>query len=151
MDVSDDNWWSSAFDKNGASVADWAPGLDGLQGTADDLGTFYASGYDAGAGGTNVITAVDDTSSFSFSFTLDPGASWTGGWEFLVDGSKYHLGTAGSPGGWVENFFGDYGTGGGLAGNMGSGYYVIPEPATIALLASGLVGLGLRHKRRKRR
>lgn len=139
MDVSDDNWWSSAFDKNGVWVDDWAPGPDGVQGTGDDLGTFYASGYDSGAGGTNVITAVNDASTFSFDFTVDSG-TWNGAWEFLVDGSKYTLGTASSPGGWDKNFFGDYGTGGDLSGNMGSGY-VVPEPSTILLLGAGLLGL----------
>ncbi len=145
MDVSDDNYWSSAFDKNGAWVADWAPGPDGLQGTGDDLGTFYQSGYDNGSGGTTVITAVVDASTFSFSFTVDSG-TWNGQWEFLVDGSKYTLGTASVPGSWVENFFGDYGAGGGLSGNMGSGY-LAPEPATLGLLVLG--GLALLRRRRK--
>jgi hypothetical protein len=139
MDVSEDNWWSSGFDKNGSWVTDWAPGPDGLQGTGDDLGTFYASGYDNGAGGTNIITAVNSSATFSFDFTVDSG-TWNGQWEFLVDGSKYTLGTASSPGYWVENFFGDYGTGGDLSGNMGDGY-TVPEPATICLLGLGVLSL----------
>jgi len=146
MDVSPNSFYSSAFNKNGAWVADWAPGPDGVQGTADDLGTFYSSGYDAGAGGTNVITAVGSSSTFSFTFTLDSGATWNGQWEFLVDGSKYQLGTAASPSGWVEDFFGGYGTGGGLDGNTGTGY-LVPEPATMALLSLGAAAL-LRRRRK---
>jgi hypothetical protein len=142
MDVSDSNWWSSAFDEAGSWVDDWAPGPDGVQGTTDDLGTFYSSGYDNGSGGTNVITAVSDSATYSFDFTVDSG-TWNGAWEFLVDGSKYELGTAASPQGFVENFWGGYGTGGDLDGNTGSGYYV-PEPATL-LLAS--FGLGLLRRR----
>jgi hypothetical protein len=148
MDVADENWYSSAFDKSASWVADWAPGPDGIQGTSDDLGTFYSAGYDAGAGGTNVITAVNDASTFSFDFTVDSG-TWNGQWEFLVDGSKYYLGTASSPSGWVENFFGDYGEGGGLSQNMGSGY-AVPVPAAVWLLGSGFVGLvGIRRRSRQ--
>ena len=145
MDVPDENWWSSAFDGAGAWVKDWAPGPDGTQGTGDDLGTFYSSGYDGGAGGTNVTTAVDDTSSFSFDFTVDTG-TWNGQWEFLVDGSKYELGTAEQPEGWEEDFYGGYDTGGDLAGNTGTGY-LVPEPATMGLLAMG--GLALLRRRRR--
>ncbi len=137
MDVSHDYFYSAAFDKNGDFIATWAPGPDGTQGTPDDLGTFYASGYDGGSGGTNVITAVGDSSTYSFDFTVDSG-TWNGYWEFLVDGSKYTLGTATSPGAWVEDFFGDYGTGGGLSGNMGTGT-VVPVPAAVLL---GILGLG---------
>ncbi|MDY6988796.1 MAG: VPLPA-CTERM sorting domain-containing protein [Thermodesulfobacteriota bacterium] len=145
MDVADENWWSSGFNKDGTWVADWAPGPDGSQGTSDDLGTFYASGYDDGAGGTNVITAVNDASTFSFDFTIDSG-TWNGQWEFLVDGSKYSVGSSASPGGWIENFWGDYGTGGGLSTNMGSGY-AVPVPAAVWLLGSGIIGLvGIKRK-----
>ena len=143
MDVSQNNFLSASFDENAAYVGDYAPGCDGVQGTGDDIGTFYASGYDNGAGGTNLITAVGST--FSFDFTLDTG-TWNGQWEFLVDGSKYTLGTCGIPGSWVEDFFGDYGTGGGLSGNMGDGY-TVPEPATVCLLGLGALSL-LRRKRR---
>ncbi len=121
MDVEASTFWSAGFDQNGAWVADWAPGPDGVQGTGDDLGTFLDSGYDNGAGGTNIITSVDALETFSFDFTLDSG-SWSGQLEFLVDGSKYNLGTAASPQAFVENFFGGYGDGGGLTGNTGDGY-----------------------------
>jgi len=121
MDVEASTFWSGGFNKNGFWVANWAPGPDGIKGTADDLGTFLDSGYDNGAGGTNVITAVDGSETFSFDFTLDSG-SWSGLLEFLVDGSKYNLGTAASPQTFVENFFGGYVDGGGLTENTGDGY-----------------------------
>ncbi len=81
----------------------------------------------------NLVTAVNPASVFSFSFDLDSGATWNGNWQFVVDGSKYTLGTSGTPGVWVEDFFGGYGSGGGLANNMGAGYKV-PEPSMIFLL-----------------
>ena len=139
MDVPADNFWSSSFNKNGSWVGDYSPGGGG---------TFYASGYDAGAGGTNLITAVGSSSTFSFNFDLGSGATWDGTWEFLVDGSKYTPGTYASPGVWQQNFFGDYGTGGGLSDNMGSGY-PIPEPLTVAGLALGL-GCLARYVRKRR-
>lgn len=120
MDVPANTFYSTGFDQNGSWVADWAPGPDGEQGTDDDLGTFYSSGYENGAGGTNVITSVNDSKSFTFNFTIDSG-TWNGQCEFLVDGSKYNLGTAESPQGYVESFFGGYGDGGALSGNTGSG------------------------------
>ena len=91
----------------------------------------------------NTVTAVDDASLLSFSFTLDPGATFTGEVEFLVDGSKYTLGSAGTPGTWVEDFFGNYGHGGGLAGNMGDGFRLhVPDFAsTLALLMPTLCAL----------
>jgi hypothetical protein len=91
----------------------------------------------------NIVTKVADSTSFSFSFTLGSGATWNGQWQFLVDGSKYTLGE--SKGTWVEDFFGNYGSGGGLSGNMGDGY-TVPEPATICLLGLGALSL-LRRKR----
>ena len=148
MDTPDKNWYSSAFDKNGDWVDDWAPGPDGTQGTEDDLGTFYESGYDNGSGGTNVITAVDGASSFSFDFTVDSG-SWNGGWEFLVDGSKYetfaYTSSGATGGAWVENFYGDYGNGGGLNGNMGTGYPVpVPGAVLLGMLGLSVAGVKLR-------
>lgn len=98
----------------------------------------------------NVVTGVDDASSLSFSFTLDPGATFTGYVEFLVDGSKYTLGSAGTQGVWVEDFFGNYGSGGGLAGNMAAGYRMhVPDSAnSLALLVPALCGLVWLKRRR---
>jgi len=138
MDVSQNNFESYSFDGAGTCVGAWSP----------VGGTFYASGYNGGVGGTNVVTAVGDGSTFTFDFTLDTGATWDGAWQFLVDGSKYTLGTSAAPGVWVEDFFGDYGTGGGLSGNMGSGY-AIPEPVTLAGLALGLGSLATYLRRRR--
>jgi hypothetical protein len=140
MDVPASNFWSSSFNGSGSWVGNWSPGGGG---------TFYTSGYDGGAGGTNVITAVDDTATFSFDFTLDPGAIWNGQIHFLVDGSKYTLGSHSSPGVWVENFFGDYGSGGGLPGNTGTGYTALPEPLTMVGLGMALLGVGGYIRRRR--
>lgn len=100
----------------------------------------------------NTVTAVDDSSLFQFSFTLGDGAIWTGDVEFLVDGSKYNAGTETSPGEWVQNLFGNYGDGGGLTGNMGSGYRMhVPDCGSTALLLGsvlgGLASLGRRFRR----
>jgi IPTL-CTERM motif len=139
MDVPADNFWSSSFDHTGTWVGDWSPGGGG---------TFYASGYDSGAGGTNIVTAVQDAAHFSFAFTLGSGATWDGQWQFVVDGSKYTFGSYAAPGAWVENFFGGYSTGGDLAGNV-SGGFAGPAPASpiptlseMGLLAFGIL-LGL--------
>jgi len=141
MDVPQDNFESYSFDGAGNWVGAYSPGGGG---------TFYASGYNSGVGGTNLVTAVGGSSIFSFDFTIDSG-TWNGQWEFLVDGSKYDLGTYASPAVWQEDFFGDYSTGGGLAGNMGSGY-AIPEPASLiiwGLLASGCAGVAVVRRRRR--
>jgi len=81
-------------------------GQNGIRGTDDDLGTFYESGYDSGAGGTNAITAVDDLAAFTFSFTCT--GTWNGQCEFFVDGSKYNRGTVEAPGYWVGDFWGGH-------------------------------------------
>lgn len=122
MDVEANTFWSGGFNGSGTHVAGWAPGLDGLLGGGDDLGTFYSPGYDDGAGGTNVITAVDDLATFTFSFTYT--GTWNGQCEFFVDGSKYERGAANDPGAWVANFFGGYDGGGGLVYNTGTGYTI---------------------------
>jgi hypothetical protein len=100
----------------------------------------------------NVVTAVDPSSSFVFSFNLGLGATWDGQYQFVVDGSKYKLGTGASPGAWVAegDFFGGYGSGGGLSGNLASGYSaVVPEPGTVILLGSLLLGLAACRKLKK--
>jgi hypothetical protein len=90
----------------------------------------------------NTVTAVGANSFFDVFFDLDLGATWDGRFKFVVDGSKYTLGTQQHPGTWVQDFFGGYGSGGGLAHNMGAGYEAtsIPEPGTLMLLGSGLIG-----------
>jgi len=99
-------------------------------------GTCLPSGYDAGFGGTNYVTAVDNSSLFTVNFTLGLGATWAGVWQFVVDGSKYTLGTETTPGVWVANFFGGYdfgapgGAGGGLSDNMVEGYVALLGPPT---------------------
>ena len=87
----------------------------------------------------DTVTKVADTASFSFSFTLDSGAIWTGQWQFLVDGTKYTLGTVENKGVFAEEFHGGYGTGS-LPGNTGQGYTcTIPEPTVFLLLGEGLL------------
>lgn len=112
----------------------------------------------------NTVTAVSDSSSLAFSFTLDPGASWTG-IQFVVDGSKYTLGTEALPGTWVADFFGGYGgwngsawidtPNGGLSGNSGSGYFLpasaVPEPSTVIAGALLLLPFGMSFLRKLRK
>jgi len=109
MDRPANTFTSYGFDKNGIWAADYPP-------------TWLEPGYDDGYGGTNLVTATDDDAEMSFTFALGAGATWDGRWQFLVDGSKYTLGTESDPGDWLEDFFGDYGTGGGILGNMGAGF-----------------------------
>jgi hypothetical protein len=108
---------SSTFNAAGAWVGDCP-------------GTCLASGYDGGFGGTNYITAMDNSSQFTVNFTLGAGGTWDGVWQFVVDGSEYTLGSEATPGVWVANFFGGYGAGGGLSDNMVEGYVVGIGPPT---------------------
>lgn len=85
----------------------------------------------------DIVTKVTDSTLFSFSFILDSGAVWNGQWQFLVDGTKYTLGTVDSKGVFVEEFRGGYGS---LPGNVGEGY-TVPEPNVILLLVPGLLFL----------
>lgn len=133
MDVPAGNFCSTTFNGAGGAISDWAPG------GGCGANQFELPGYDGGAGGTNVITAVGNSSTFSFNFTLGAGATWDGRWQFVVDGSRYNLGTSTSPAGWQANFFGgfaitccgsDGSPGGLLPGNMGPGYEVLSYTCT---------------------
>ena len=98
----------------------------------------------------NTVTAVEASSFFDVFFELDLGATWDGHYQFVVDGSKYTLGTEASPGTWVQDFFGGYGTGGGLANNSGPGYSAtVPEPGSILLLATVMLGSFLVYRRKR--
>lgn len=143
MDQPQDNFQSNSFNGTGTGgwVGSYSPGGGG---------TFYASGYNGGVGGTNLVTAVSDSSAYSFSFALDPGATWSGQWQFVVDGSKFTKGTYASPGVWQANFFGGYGTGGDLSSNMGAGY-LAPEPVSSTLFLVGAATLGFRRFCKKRK
>lgn len=94
----------------------------------------------------NTVTAVNDSSTFTVNFTLGSGASWDGAYQFVVDGTKYNVATPQAT--WNEDFFGGYGTGGGLTSNMGAGYSATPLPGSLLLLGSGLVGLGFLGRRK---
>jgi len=117
MDQPEGAFESYTFDGDGAFV-DSCPG------------TCLSSGYDDGFGGTNYVTAVGNSSLFTVNFTLGAGATWAGVWQFVVDGSKYTLGSEETPGVWVANFFGGYGGGGGLLDNMVEGYVASIGPPT---------------------
>jgi len=107
----------------------------------------------------NIVTAVDPTSTFTFTFTLGEGATWSGGYQFVVDGSKYALGTLDSPGGWVSNFFGGYGgwngfawidiPNGGLSGNSGAGYIIPVYSSTGFFLPPADVPLKVKVKKNR--
>jgi len=126
---------SSTFNGSGVWVGDVPPG------------SIQPPGYDGGAGGTNVITAAAPTSFFDVFFELAPGAVWNGQWQFVVDGSRYNLGTEAQPGTWKEDFFGGYDigygdVGGALANNSGPGYQArVPEASSVILLIAMLAGL----------
>ncbi|MGA2914527.1 MAG: PEP-CTERM sorting domain-containing protein [Sedimentisphaerales bacterium] len=91
------------------------------------------------------VTKVMDSASFSFIFTLDSNAIWNGQWQFLVDGTKYTLGTVENKGVFVEEFRGGYGSGS-LPGNTGQGY-TVPEPTVVFLLGQGLSIFLIRRRR----
>lgn len=138
MDQPANTFVSSTFNGSGVWVADVPPA------------TAQPPGYDGGAGGTNVVTAVNGPSQFTLNFTLGAGSTWSGAWQFVVDGSRYNLGTSANPGVWVQNFFGGYGTGGDLPLNVGGGYTPAPEPFSLLLLGSGLLALAAAARHRGR-
>ena len=73
---------SYAFDGSGNFVGGYPPG------------PVYPSGYDHGAGGTNVVTPVSSDPFFDVFSELDAGATWAGEWQFVVDGSEYTRGSS---------------------------------------------------------
>ncbi|MBI2524688.1 MAG: PEP-CTERM sorting domain-containing protein [Candidatus Rokubacteria bacterium] len=123
----------------------------------DPPGTFTGTCTSSAETGCNLVTAVDDGSLFTVNFTLGPGGTWDGVWQFVVDGSKYTAGSSSTPGVWVADFFGGYdfglpgGPGGGLTGNMAEGYVVTPEPTTLLLWGTSALGLAVVRRWRNRR
>ena len=106
--------------------------------------------------GNQGLVAVSENSIFTCDFTLAHGATWGGGYQFVVDGAEYTLGTHSNPGTVIGDFFGGYninnsGPGGGLPGNMGPGYFTVtPEAGTLSALSTmGLSAIGLAFRRRR--
>jgi hypothetical protein len=144
----DSSKYAYFFDYHGAEVLGNSP--NPLYMIMDQPASNFTSYFD------NIVTAVDDSSTFTVNFTLDAGASWNGWFQFVVDGSRY-LADA-NPAPWETNFFGglsgdfsdgnDVSTNGGdLICNMNAGYHV-PLPSAVWLMGPGLVGLEF-YRRRK--
>ena len=96
-----------------------------------------------------LIASVDNTLFHNYHVNLIPG----GGWQFFVDGNLKRSGASSWNYPYTQEIFLGDGTKGCNAEAVIKSYEfgVVPEPSTILLLGSGLIGLGLLAKYRKKK